>query len=74
MKVLLRNVQTGLFYAGVEQWTEDPSRAADFERPDLALDQVRDARLGKVELVMRFEEDAGFVVPMTIVSAGETSS
>ena len=71
MKVMLRNVQTGLFYVGLEQWTEDPAQAADFERPDLALDQVRDANLEKVELVIRFE-DAAFDVPMTIVSAGET--
>jgi hypothetical protein len=70
MKVLLRNVQTGLFYAGLEQWTEDPKQAADFERPDLALDQVRAGQLGKVELIVRFD-DAAFDVPMTIVSAGD---
>ena len=70
MKVLLRNVQTGLFYAGVQQWTQDPLQAENFERPDVALDQVREAKLGPVELVMHFE-DVAFDLPMRIVSAGE---
>jgi hypothetical protein len=69
MKVLLRNLESGLFYAGSDQWTEEHSEAMDFERPDVALDCVGQAKLVKVEVVMHFEEPA-FDVPMTIISAG----
>ena len=69
MKVLLRNVETGLLYAGPAQWTEAHSDAVDFERPDLALDCVAQSQLSNMEVVMHFEEPA-FDVPITIVSAG----
>ena len=70
MRVLLHNIQTGLFYAGPSDWTEDPMQAIDFKRPDLALDTVFEAKLASVELIMRFEEsDVNF--PVTIVSAGQ---
>ena len=68
MKILLRDMGTGLFYVGPNQWSEDAGSAQDFESPDVALDRVSDANLGRVELVMHFE-DAGFDVPVTIVSA-----
>ena len=68
MKILLRDLGTGLFYVGPDQWSEDADSAQDFQSPDMALDQVSSAKLGKVELVMRFE-DASFDVPVTIVSA-----
>ena len=67
MKILLRDLGTGLFYAGPDQWSEDADTAQDFETPDIALDQISSADLGKVELVMRFD-DASFNVPVTIVS------
>ena len=70
MKVLLRNTQTGLFYAGTEQWTEDQSLATDFEGPDRALDQVSESHLETVEVVIHFE-DIRFDIPLTIVSRAE---
>jgi len=70
MKVLLRNTQTGLFYAGSEQWTEDQSVATDFEGPDRALDQVSESNLETVEVVIHFE-DTLFDIPLTIVGPAE---
>jgi hypothetical protein len=67
MKVLLRNIQTGLFYAGPEQWTEDQCVATDFEGPDRALDQVSESNLEAVEVVIHFE-DTCFDIPLKIVS------
>lgn len=69
MKVLLRDTQTGLFYAGPEQWTREQSEATDFHAPDRALDQVRDAQLSTMEVVIHFEETR-FDLPLTIVSPG----
>jgi hypothetical protein len=69
MKVLLRNTQTGLFYAGPEQWTHQQTEATDFEAPDRALDQVSHGKLSGVEVVIHFEETQ-FNIPLTIVSSG----
>ena len=69
MKVLLRDTQAGLFYAGPEQWTEERSEAQDFEATDRALDLVSEAKLKTVEVLMHFE-DPYFDIPMTIVAAG----
>ena len=68
MKILLRDLGTGMFYVGPDEWSEDAESAQDFESPDMALDRVSAANLGKVELVMRFD-DASFDVPVTIISA-----
>lgn len=70
MRVLLHNTQTGLFYAGPKDWTDDPAQAVDFKSPDLALDLVSEAKLHAMELVMRFD-DFEFDVPVTIVSVGK---
>jgi len=65
MKVLLRNVRTGLFYAGEDQWTEAHELATDFENPDLALTTVDRASLAGVEVVCHFD-NPHFDLPLTI--------
>jgi len=65
MKVLLRNVQTGLFYVDEDQWTGEHQQAHDFENPDLALNAVDSASLAGVEVVCHFE-DPLFDLPLTI--------
>ena len=69
MKVLLRNTQTGLFYAGPDQWTQERSEALDFEATDRALDIVSEAKLKAMEVLMHFD-DTHFEIPMTIVGVG----
>jgi hypothetical protein len=70
MKILLRSTQTGLFYAGPDQWTKNDPDAFDFEQTNLALDTVRDAKLQSIEVLVKFEDPA-FEIPLTIVDAGE---
>ncbi len=70
MKILLRNTQTGLLYAGPDQWTENHPEAFDFQKTDLALDAVREAKLRSIEVLVRFD-DPGFEIPLTIVGSGE---
>jgi len=65
MKVLLRNVRTGLFYVDEHQWTGQHEQAHDFENPDLALNAVDTASLAGVEVVCHFE-DPLFDLPLTI--------
>jgi hypothetical protein len=69
MKILLRNIQTGLFYAGPNQWTNNDPEAFDFEQTDLALDAVRDGKLQSIEVLMKFEDPA-YEIPLHIVGQG----
>jgi len=70
MKILLRDTQTGLFYAGPNQWTTGQETAQDFKTPAMALDIVDESKLNAVEIVVHFGE-AAFDVPLTIVTASE---
>ena len=70
MKVFLKSKDTGLFYAGPDSWTSEPTQALEFGGPDTALDVVSGAHLRAMEVVMHFEE-AAFDLPITIVSAGQ---
>ena len=69
MKVLLRNVQTGLFYVDGDQWTGEHEQAHDFENPDHALNAVDAGRLAGVEVVCHFDNPM-FDLPLTIHSRG----
>ncbi len=69
MKVLLRNTQTGLFYVGPDQWTQERSEALDFEATDRAIDKVSEAKLNAMEVLMHFD-DTHLEIPMTIVGVG----
>jgi len=65
MKVLLRNTQTSLYYAGADEWTGNASDARSFVSPDLAVDCVSEMGLDNMEVVIHFEQDA-FDLPMAI--------
>ncbi len=66
MKVLLRNTQTGLLYAGPDQWTQDYAEALTFTDMNSALDRVTETHLSGVEVLMHFEDPA-YEIPLTIV-------
>ena len=67
MKVLLRDTQTGRFYAGSQKWTEDHSEAFDFEETNLALDAVSDGKLRRIEVLMHFDDPA-FEIPLKVIN------
>jgi hypothetical protein len=69
MQVLLRNTQTGLFYAGPDAWTEQHAEAITFEGPDGALDAVCDKKLKSVEVILHFG-DPLYDVPIQIAGLG----
>jgi hypothetical protein len=68
MKILLRDTETGLFYAGPNQWTTGQETAQDFKSPDIAFDVIDESKLNAMEIVVHFDE-AAFDVPLTIVTA-----
>lgn len=70
MKILLRDIRTGLFYAGPNQWTIEQDTAEDFKTPDVAFNVIDESKLNAMEIVVHFGE-AAFDVPLTIVTASE---
>jgi hypothetical protein len=70
MRVLLRHPETGMFYAGNGEWTGDDHEAMDFEQTDLAIDEVWQANLGRIEVLMKFDQPA-FEIPLKIVGLGK---
>jgi hypothetical protein len=56
MRVLIRNRDTGQYIQGPGQWTADPEQAADFKRSARALLFAAEERLGRVEVVLSFED------------------
>ncbi|HVV02278.1 MAG TPA: hypothetical protein VHH88_12995, partial [Verrucomicrobiae bacterium] len=56
MKVLLRHVNTGLYYRDSSEWTENPDAASDFKASANALQLVSEMRLEGVEIVLWFDD------------------
>ncbi len=69
MRVILRNIDTGLFYAGPATWTQEQCEARDFRDTALALDAAAAEKLGPIEVVMSFD-DPKFEIPLTVFSLG----
>ena len=54
MRTLLRQVATGLYYQGPDQWTRNPDRAHNFKMIDRALEFIDRWKLRDVELAFAF--------------------
>jgi hypothetical protein len=65
MSVLLRNVETGLYYNGAPQWTPERPDALDFEGVERALELATRPGLENVELVVSCPDGQGdLLLPM----------
>jgi len=56
MRTLLRQAESGLYFEGPDQWTENRSRAHNFKLIDHALAFVRKWNLRDLELVFAFDD------------------
>jgi hypothetical protein len=56
MKTLLRQVSTGLYFQGPDQWTTNPRKAHNFKMIDRALDFIQRWKIQDVELAFAFED------------------
>jgi hypothetical protein len=54
MKTLLRNIQTGLYFQGPDQWTGNPAEARDFKAIDRAVEFIRTWKLDGCEVAFAF--------------------
>ena len=56
--VLLRNKETGQYYAGPAGWVRDCAAAHDFETVEGAVQSARTQKLAGAEVVLRYEDPA----------------
>ena len=77
MKVLLRSVETGLYYEEASKWTPDQTAAFDFEKTARAIELVFAAHLEDVEMLLTSEDPQfDLILPVKIPStpvAGATA-
>jgi hypothetical protein len=56
MRVLLRNAETGRFFAGADRWEASPVLAFDFLTVETAARQGRAVTSARMEIVLSYEE------------------
>ena len=61
MRVLIQNCDSMKFYTG-QDWSDSPRNAHDFEGSIRALDYIRKNRIGRAQIVLKFERDEFDVV------------
>ena len=54
--MLLRSIETGLFYEDASKWTADQTAAFDFEKTHRAVALVFEAKLEGVEMLLTSED------------------
>ena len=62
MKVLLRNIETGKYYAGPHRWVIGASRAHDFHQVESAIHLALEENLTGTELVITYSSTGSEVV------------
>jgi hypothetical protein len=55
VRVLLRSIETGLFYEEASKWTPDQTAAFDFEKTTRAVELIFATKLEGVEMLLTFE-------------------
>jgi hypothetical protein len=56
MKVLVRQSNKQMYYAGAQEWTADMRGAVDFDDLERAIKTARDEELTGVEAILSFED------------------
>jgi hypothetical protein len=56
MRVLLRDVRTGLYFREPEAWTAETDQALTFRHSADAMDLARAQRLAHAEVILAFDE------------------
>jgi hypothetical protein len=56
MRVLLRDVRTGLYFREPEAWTAQTEQALSFRHSADAMDRARAHRVAEAEVVLAFDE------------------
>lgn len=73
MRVLLRDVTTGLYFCEPKEWTAETGKAQSFRHSAEAMNLARAEGLEKAEVVLAFEESAYAVALRLPQSLQETT-
>lgn len=68
MKVFIRDTKNGWYYQGPSQWTPDQGRACDLKQVAQAVQEIFEAHLENVEILLSYDEpryDLVLPVPAT---------
>jgi hypothetical protein len=64
-RILLRNRETGEYYAGGAGWVGDRAAALTFERVETAFELAQNQKLADLEVVLKYEDpDCDLVLPV----------
>jgi hypothetical protein len=58
MRVLLRDVRTGLYFREPQDWTAETQKAQSFKHSAEAMNLARKHRVQEAEVVLSFEESS----------------
>ena len=58
MRVLLRDVRTGLYFREPQGWTAETEKAQSFKHSAEAMNLARKHRLEEAEVILSFEESS----------------
>lgn len=56
MRILLQQIETGLYFKGVGDWTRSPADGRDFISSSNAIDFCAANKITGVQMVLKFEE------------------
>jgi hypothetical protein len=56
MRILLRDVRTGLYFRTPEAWTPETDNAQSFKHSAEAMDLARTQHIEQAEVILAFEE------------------
>jgi hypothetical protein len=74
MKVLLRHINTALYYASPEHWVVLITQARDFGTSDGAIQHSHDQGLSEVEMVLRYEQPLSEIILVLPKARGRHTS
>lgn len=75
MRILLQQVQTGLYLKAPDQWIANPAEATDFLSSTRALAFCAAHRISSVQIVLKFErEHYEIVLPMRRAQGQRTTT
>jgi hypothetical protein len=67
MRVLLRNVRIGLYYAGRKHWVGKPDTAADLKTIERAAELSRDENFEEMEILVDYDDPGcELVLPLQV--------
>jgi len=69
MQIFVQQKQSGLYFKGLEGWTEDRSEAMEFIDSTVAIDFCAANRLTEVQLVLWFDADQAKIVMPVLPSS-----